>query len=161
MFWINASDGAIVSTIWIGLILGVLLSFGVCPSLILFLLYLTHLSVTTAGQDFLSFGWETLLMEITLAATILMATTPYNIFGWISLNFLVLRFHVQAGASKIWSKDKTWKEMTAISYHYLTQPLPNTIAWYFHKLPMGFHKVSAYMMFYMELIVPFLIFFYT
>lgn len=158
LFWISASDSALFVLVWSGIILGSLLAMGFYPPVILLLLYLIHLSLTSAGQDFLSFGWETLLMEITLATTLLVATTPFNIFGWISLNFLLLRFHIQAGTSKIWSRDKTWKELTAISYHYHTQPLPNTQAWYFDKFPMWFHKLSTLVMFYAEIIVPFAIF---
>lgn len=158
VLWLNASDATLLGLIWSGLILGILLMFGICAPIILLLLYIVHLSLTSAGQDFLSFGWETFLMEITIASFLMTATSPLNVFGWLSLNFLLLRFHVQAGASKLQSKDPNWANFTAISYHYLTQPLPNTIAWYFHKLPMWFHKFSVLMMFYVELLVPFAIF---
>lgn len=157
-FWLNASDFALFALVSLGIFLGVLLTLGIHPPLLLLLLYLIHLSLTAAGQEFLSFGWETFLMEITAAAFLVVATVPLNIFGWIGLNFLLFRFHVQAGVSKLKSRDPNWRNLTAISYHYETQPLPNTIAWYFHKLPMGFHKLSTLSMFYIELIVPFAIF---
>ena len=154
LLWLHASDKALLFLIWSGIVLGVLLMCGVFPPIILLLLYLTHLSLTSAGQDFLSFGWETFLMEMTVCLILLQTTHPFNGFGWICLNFLLLRFHVMAGASKLLSRDKAWANLTALSYHYLTQPLPNTAAYYFHKLPSWFHKVSAFLMFYIELIVP-------
>lgn len=158
LFWINASDTALFLLIGAGITLGLLLMFGVMPAVTLLLLYLIHLSLTSAGQEFLSFGWETYLMELTLGAILTIATTPYSIFGWIGLNLLLFRFHLQAGASKLLSGDPNWKNLTALSYHYLTQPLANTQAYYFHKLPLWFHKICALGMFYIELVVPFLIF---
>lgn len=158
LFWLNSSDVALLSLIWAGIALGGLLMLGVATPVVLLSLYVVHLSLTSAGQDFLGFGWETLLLEITAAACLMTATTPYNTLGWIALNFILFRFHVQAGASKLLSGDPTWRDGTAIAYHYFTQPLPNTIAWYAQKLPMWFHKLSTWITFYAELIVPLAIF---
>jgi len=158
LFWINASDTALFALVWSGIFLGILLMFGVYPPVVLLLLYLIHLSLTSAGQDFLSFGWETFLMELTIAAFLIISTAPLNFFGWLGLNFLLFRFHVEAGASKLLSRDKNWRNLTAIAYHYLSQPLPNTTAWYFHKLPLWFHKLSTLLMFFVELVVPFTLF---
>lgn len=158
LMWLNSSDTALYLLVWCGIVLGGLLMLGIYPAFVLLLLYLVHLSLTHAGQEFLGFGWETFLMEVTVALTLTLATEPYNLFGWIALNFLLLRFHIQAGVSKIFSQDKSWRNLSALSYHYFTQPLPNTTAWYFHKLPLWFHKLSALLMFYVELIVPLFIF---
>lgn len=158
LWWINSSDKALIALISIGIFLGVLLMLGFNPAILLPCLYIIHLSLTTAGQDFLSFGWETFLMEITVSTFLLVATTPYNILGWINLNFLLFRFFFAAGLSKIFSHDRNWRNLTAIAYHYLTQPLPNTIAYFFHKLPLKFHKISTFFMFFIELVTPFTIF---
>lgn len=158
LFWINVSDAALLALVWAGIVLGTLLLFGIATPAVLLLLYLVHLSLTSAGQDFLGFGWETLLLEITAAAFLMTATTPYNTFGWIALNFILLRFHLQAGASKLLSGDRSWRELTALKYHYLTQPIPNLAAWYFHKLPMWIHQLGVIATFYFELIVPLAIF---
>lgn len=158
LFWLNASDAALLALAWSGLILGALLMMGVWPSLLLILLYVIHLSLTSAGQDFLSFGWEMFLLEITLGMFLVISTTPYNMLAWIGFNVLLLRFYFQAGISKIFSQDPNWRNLTALWYHYLTQPLPNTLAWYFQKLPLWFHKFSALYMYFVELIVPWAIF---
>ncbi len=157
-FWLNSSDTALLCLMWVGIFLGSILLIGKGSALILFFLYLIHLSLTNAGQDFLSFGWETFLMELTFGAALVVATTPYSVFAWIGLNFLLFRFFVEAGASKLLSGDVNWRNLTALSYHYFTQPLPNTTAWFFHKLPMWFHKLSCLSMFFMEICVPFAIF---
>lgn len=159
IFWLNSSDPALFWGMAVGIILSLLLILGFFPWIILPLLYLLHLSTITAGQDFLSFGWEGLLLEITAQGFLLSLTTVPNLFVWISLNFLLFRFHLQAGTLKLLTGDKTWRDLTALSYHYQTQPLPNTIAWYMHKLPLWFHKLSTAVVFFIEIVVPFGIFF--
>lgn len=158
IFWLNSSDIALLAFVWSGIILSLLLMFGIMPALMLFLLFILHLSLASAGQDFMSFGWETLLIEITVCSMLLVSTSPPNLMAWIALNFLLMRFMIQAGASKLRAGDKNWWNLTALSYHYLSQPIPNTVAWYFDKLPMWFHKMSTLAMFWIELAVPLLIF---
>jgi len=47
------------------------------------------------------------------------------------------------GVCKYSTGDKTWRNLTAMSYHYETQPLPNAASWYIHHFPMWFHKFAA------------------
>lgn len=157
-FWLNSSDAALMAVIVGGTALSVLLMLGIFPWLMLILLYILYLSIVSAGQDFLSFGWEGFLLEITINTFFLSLVSPPNPMVWISINLLLFRFHLQAGAVKLQSKDKNWRNLTAIGFHYQTQPLPNTIAWYIHKFPMWFHKLSTLLMFFVELILPFGIF---
>lgn len=158
LFWINASDTALMALVWSGIAISILLILGIVPPLMLLLLYILHLSLVAAGQDFLSFGWELFLLEITCNTLFLSLTSPPNPFIWISLNLLLFRFFFQAGVSKIFSRDVNWRNLTAIWYHYQSQPLPNTIAWYVYKLPLGMHKFTTALMFFIELVVPFFIF---
>lgn len=157
-FWWSVSDTALIGLIWAGIFLGMLLACGYLSALVLILLFFIHLNLVTIGQDFLSFGWESFLMELTVGAALLIATVPYNLFAWVGFNFLLFRFFVEAGASKLLSGDENWRNLTATSFHYLTQPLPNTWAWYMHKLPMWFHKFSCGGTLFIELIIPFAIF---
>lgn len=158
LFWIDASDKSLISVVFLGVICSILLFFGVYPPLMILILYILYLSIIHVGQDFLSFGWELFLMEISINAFFLSLTTIPNPFIWISINFLLFRFHLQAGAVKLLSGDPNWRNLTALNYHYLTQPIPNTIAWYFKKLPLWFQKFSCLNMFIIELILPFGVF---
>ena len=63
-----------------------------------------------------------------------------------------------SGVVKLTSGDATWRDLSALTYHYQTQPLPNPLAWYAHHLPEGIHVVSAALMFFVELAAPFFIF---
>lgn len=154
VFWFNASDTALMAVTITGTILSMLLFLGIAPPVILLLVYILYLSIVSTGQDFLSFGWDMFLMEITINAIFLSCTDVPNLFMWISLNFLLFRFHFQAGTVKIQSGDKSWATLTATCYHYQTQPIPNTQAWFFHKLPRWFQKVSCLLVLVVEILIP-------
>ena len=155
LFWINSSDTMLLVIPALGTLLGLLLFIGIFPPIVLLCLIVLHLSILSVGQDFLSFGWEGFLLELSYNAFFLSLTNTPNLFVWISLNFLIFRFHFEAGTSKLESRDPNWRNLTAIKFHYQSQPIPNTIAWYIHKLPLIFHKASTFMMFFTELVVPF------
>ena len=159
LFWFNCSDPFLFGVIALGTTLSLLLAFGIFPPLMLLLLYVLYLSVITIGQDFLSFGWEMFLMEITVNAFFLSLTSVPNPLVWISINLLLFRFHFQGGVVKLQSGDPNWRNLTGIAYHYESQPLPNTIAWYVHKAPLWFHKFSCFLMLFIEIAVPFALFF--
>lgn len=63
-----------------------------------------------------------------------------------------------SGVVKLTSGDETWRNLTALTYHYETQPLSNWIAWYAHQLPLWAQKASCALMFVIELGAPFLVF---
>src|SRR5262249_33782344 len=54
--------------------------------------------------------------------------------------------------------DPTWRNLTALRYHYHTQPLPTVLAWYADKLPGWFQRASTFGVLAIELGTPFLIF---
>jgi hypothetical protein len=61
-----------------------------------------------------------------------------------------------SGVVKLRSGDPTWRALTALTYHYETQPLPTPLAWLAHQLPAWMHKMSCALMFAIELPVAFL-----
>jgi len=63
-----------------------------------------------------------------------------------------------SGAVKLLSGDEAWRGLTALRFHYETQPLPTRLAWYAHQLPGWFHSLSTVVMFGVELLAPLLIF---
>lgn len=158
VFWAGASDKALMAVPAVGSILACLLIAGFHPCVLLPILILMHISIITAGQDFLSFGWEMYFCEISYNTILISLTGDLNIFAWFSINLLLFRFHLKSGTSKLQSKDPTWRDLTALKYHYETQPIPNAIAWYFHKLPLWFHKFSTAAVLFLEIVVPFGVF---
>ena len=111
-------------------------------------------SLCTAGQEFLSYQWDVLLSEAGFLA-IFADDTPIRIWLFRWLTFRVMFY---SGVVKLTSHDPNWKNLTALHYHYETQPLPNPLAWYMDQAPMWIQKFSTAFTFAAELIAPFSIF---
>ena len=77
---------------------------------------------------------------------------------WL-FRLLVVKLMFLSGAVKLLSLDPTWWRLTALDVHYFTQPLPVAASWYAHHLPDWFHRLSVLIMFGVELVVPWLVFF--
>src|SRR6478672_10412039 len=61
--------------------------------------------------------------------------------GWHPLvlglfRWLLFRLMLLSGLAKLMSGDPTWRNLTALRYHYETQPLPTPLAWYANLLPL-------------------------
>ena len=57
-----------------------------------------------------------------------------------------------SGAVKIdESRSRLGGTSTALSYHYLTQPLPTPLAWYMYQLPLWFQRFSTGVVLFVEL----------
>ena len=158
IFWFKSTDWMLLVIPVIGTLLSLLLLLNIYPWIVLPFIFILYLSIVTVGQEFLSFGWESFLLEITFNAIFLSMTSIPNPLVWISLYLLLFRFHFQGGIVKLLSGDVNWRNLTAVGFHYQSQPIPNTIAWYAHKLPQSIQKISTAFMFFVELIVPFGIF---
>lgn len=155
VFWWNAGDLAIQSVCWAGAGLSLLLVFNLLPRLCLFLLYVLYLSLLYAGQAFMTFQWDTFLLEGGFLAILLSFATMPGI--WL-LRWLLFRFMFMSGVVKLISGDPNWWNLSALSYHFLTQPLPTPLAWYAAHLPLRLLIVATGAMFVVELILPFFIF---
>ena len=167
LLWIRRDDTALRAVCGTGIGLSALLILGVLPAPVLALLWACYLSLVTVGRPFLSFQWDILLLETGFLATFFApvqptlrlsrAAPPSPIVVWL-LRLLLFRLMFFSGVVKLRSGDRTWRDLTALSYHYETQPLPTPLAPYVHRLPRRFHVMSAAMTFVLELFVPFLIF---
>lgn len=76
---------------------------------------------------------------------------------WL-FRLLAVKLMFLSGAVKLLSLDSTWWQLTALDVHYFTQPLPVTASWYVHHLPDWFHRLSVLIMFAVELVVPWCLF---
>jgi predicted DCC family thiol-disulfide oxidoreductase YuxK len=155
VFWWNASDVAIQAVCWVGAGLSLLLVFNLRPRLSLLLLYLLYLSLLYGGQDFMTYQWDTFLLEGGFLALLLSFATVPGV--WL-LRWLLFRFLFMSGMVKLLSADPNWWNLSALSYHFLTQPLPTPVAWYAAHLPLSVLKVLTGGTFFVELMLPFLIF---
>jgi hypothetical protein len=166
LLWLSASDSALHALCWGGLAASILLIAGVLPGPCLVVLWVFYLSLTVAGQVFLSFQWDVLLLESGLLAVLLTPwgfrlaralDEPWAFAVWL-FRWLVFRLMFLSGIVKLTSGDPVWWSWKALDYHYQTQPLPAWTSWYMHQMPSWFGQLSVGVMFYAELVAPFLIF---
>ncbi|MDD1611801.1 MAG: lipase maturation factor family protein [Methylococcaceae bacterium] len=155
LFWFAASDRALRLVCYAGIAASVLLLLNVLLLPALILCYLLYLSVTVAGQDFLSFQWDVFLLEAGFMGIFLYWGSEIMVFLY---RWLIARFMFMGGLVKLASGDPTWANLTALNYHYLTEPLPSPLAYYAYFLPEWFHKLCVAGVFVIELIVPFFVF---
>ena len=154
VFWVNASDRALLAICWAGVAIAALVLVGFFERAGLALLFVLYLSLSSAGQEFLSFQWDALLIEVGFLAIFLGNS---RVVVWL-FRWLLFRLVFLSGAVKLLSHDPTWRGLTALSFHYWTQPLPNRISWYMAQLPAWFQKASTGVVLGVELVIPFLIF---
>jgi hypothetical protein len=167
LLWTGAGDGALTAWCAAGTALAVLLILGIAPAPVLFGLWAVYLSLATVCRDFLWFQWDGLLLEAGFLAVFLAplrlwsrpgSDPPPPRLAVFLLRWLLFRLMVSSAAVKILSGDPAWRSLTALRYHYETQPLPPWTAWYAHHLPGAAHTISAAGMFAIEGLAPFLIF---
>ncbi|MGO9608483.1 MAG: lipase maturation factor family protein [Verrucomicrobiia bacterium] len=165
--WFSASDAFLHFLCAGGTVLSVLLIFGVAPAPALVLLWLFYLSLSVVSDVFLGYQWDALLLETGLLAIffaplqlrpgLTREAPPSRTMLWL-LRWLLFRLMFASGVVKLAAHDLTWRGLTALTYHYETQPLPTWIGWYTHQCPVWFQKFSCGIMFAIELGAPFLIF---
>src|SRR6266511_2331313 len=165
--WWNFSDRFLQFLCWGGAALAVLLTVGIAPVPVLFLMWAFYLSLFGVCRVFLGYQWDILLLETGFLAVFIApfewlpqfppTTASSPIVLWL-LWWLLFRLMFSSGFTKLRSGDRTWRNLTALKYHYETQPLPPWTAWYMHQLPAWFHKMSVLVMFGIELLAPLLIF---
>jgi hypothetical protein len=127
---------------------------------------------------FLSFQWDILLLEtgfvaifvapLGLRSRFLADQHPPRLAVCL-VWWLLFRLMFESGIVKLtwnhWLKGpdgssmaNTWASLTALDFHYWTQPLPVWTSWYAAKLPSWFQKLSVVFVFVVELGLPWLIF---
>jgi predicted DCC family thiol-disulfide oxidoreductase YuxK len=155
VFWWNSGDLAIQAVCWAGAGFSLLLVSNVLPRTSLLVLYGLYLSLFYGGQVFMTFQWDTFLLETGFIALLMSLSTTPGI--WL-LRWLLFRFMFMSGVVKLSSGDPIWWNLSALSYHFTTQPLPTPLAWYAAQLPADVLKFAVVCMLFTELCLPFLIF---
>ena len=174
--WFNSSNAFLHFLCGGGVVLSVLLIFGIAPALSLVALFAFYLSLTIAGQTFLSFQWDILLLETGFLSIFLApwrlwpreliclpgspppaTAAPVSRAGLFLLKFLLFKLMLMSGIVKLTSGDDCWWNLTALDYHYWSQPLPTVFGWWADKSPEWFKHFSVAFCLVVEIIIPFFI----
>ena len=122
--------------------------------------------ILQAGQTFLHFQWDILLLETGVLAVLASPVSPgYEARGlsqdritlWL-VRWLLFRMMFASGAVKLTSGCDAWWGLTAMPTHYFSQCLPTPLAWYAATMPDWLHKLSVLSTFIIEIPLTFLFF---
>jgi hypothetical protein len=163
--WWNGSDAFLHFLCGAGALASLAVILGLVPAPALLLCWASYLSLCVAGQDFLEFQWDLLLLETGLLAVLLAPVKRWRMGSALEAHriarvlplWLLFRLVFSSGFVKLASGDAAWRNLTALAYHYWTQPLPTWTAWYASHHPLWFQKLSCVLLFAIELGAPFFI----
>ena len=161
--WFNSSNAFLHFLCGSGVVFSLLLILGIAPVLSLIALFVFYLSLTIAGQTFLSFQWDILLLEAGFLSIFLAPPQlwpkrgrepPVSRAALFLLKLLLFKLMVMSGVVKLTSGDDCWFNLTALDYHYWSQPLPTIFGWWADQHPEWFKKFSVAFCLLVEIIVP-------
>ena len=164
--WLDNSNGFLHLLCGSGVVISLALIIGIVPIVCLILLFVCYLSLVIAGQTFFHFQWDILLLETGFLAVFFAPTrlwldsreqTTVPWLGLLLLKLLLFKLLFMSGVVKLTAGDDSWWNLTALDYHYWSQPLPTVFAWFADKQPEGFKKFSVAACLAIEIVVPFFI----
>ncbi len=162
--WLASSDAALRALCWGGALASLGLILDLLPGPAALACWALYLSLCTVGGAFLSFQWDALLLEAGLIAVFLAPWSarrrdraPAPRAAWWLMRLLLFKLMLESGLVKLMSGDASWRHLTALTFHYWTQPLPTPLAWEMNRLPLWFQKASCAAMFAVELGAPWLL----
>src|SRR5438067_9577484 len=172
--WFNSSNAFLHFLCGGGAVLSLLLILGIAPALSLVGLFVFYLSLSIAGQIFFNFQWDVLLIETGFLSIFLApwqlwprelmwwpgsappaTAAPVSRAGLFLLKLLLFKLMLMSGVVKLTSGDDSWWNLTALDYHYWSQPLPTVFAWWADKSPEWFKHFSVAFCLVVEIVVPF------
>src|SRR5436190_15070991 len=169
--WFNSSNTFLHLLCGSGVLFSLLLIFGIAPAISLLALFILYLSLTIAGQIFFNFQWDVLLLEtgflsiffapwrlwprelkwwpgsfafaqIRRDKSLPATASPVSRAGLFLLKLLLFKLMLMSGVVKLTSGDHNWWNLTALDYHYWSQPLPTVFGWWADKSPEWFKHFS-------------------
>lgn len=166
LFWFAHSDAVLQLTAWVGLGLSCVVAAGYANAILMAVLWMLYMSFVHLGQDWYGYGWEIQLLETGFLAIFLCPLldgrpfpkrAPPVVVLWL---FRWLIFRIMIGAAFIKLRgDECWRDLTALYYHFETQPIPGPLSRLFHFAPHWMLQVGVLFNFLAELIAPWFAFY--
>jgi hypothetical protein len=165
LFWLAHSDRTLVAAAWFGFGLSCVAACGYANAVMMAVLWALYMSFVHAGQDWYGYGWEIQLLETGFLSIFLCPLfdgrpfpkhAPPVVVIWL-FRWLIFRVMFGAGLIKI-RGDTCWRNLTALYYHFETQPLPNSLSRWFHFLPRRILRGGVVFNHLAELVAPWFVF---
>ncbi|MBK7861579.1 MAG: lipase maturation factor family protein [Archangiaceae bacterium] len=161
LLWLSASDAALQAVCALCVTCSLLVLLDVAVPFALFGLFVGWASLVNVGQPFLSFQWDIMLCEAALLSIPYALRPRSEPEQWqrLLVGLLAAKVTLESGIVKLSAHDPSWwPDLTALTYHYWTQPLPAWTSVFVDRLPLSAQKISCAVMFVLELGFPLLAF---
>lgn len=115
------------------------------PTVCFIICWLCYLGIVLVGQTFLSFQWDILLVEVGFLCIFTNFSSSHikdSLCNW-GFRFLAFKLMFCAGVVKIQALCPTWEDLSALEYHFATQPISNPVSWFAHQLPPIFLRLGV------------------
>lgn len=130
-----------------------------------FALWSLYYSLFQVGQTFMTFQWDTLLLETGFLCIIVSpfginkdsprkGSSPSDAVKLWLVQWLLFRLIVTSPINKLSSGDPSWWNLKALSIHFQSMALPTPLAWYSHHLPAWLLKLTTAFSLGTELLLP-------
>lgn len=165
LFWWGASDGALIALAYVGVALSLVALAGYANAPVMLALWVIYGSYARVGQLWFGFGWEIQLLETGFLAIFLapvldprpLAARAPPLITIVLFRWLAFRIMLGAGLIKL-RGDACWRELSCLDHHFETQPLPNPLSPWFHRMPGLVHQAGVLFNHVAELGAPWLAF---
>lgn len=125
-------------------------------------LWVCQRSLMAVGGPWYGYGWEPQLAELGFHALFLVpllslsptySQPPLAVI--YTIRWYLFKIMMGAGLIKFKSRDRKWKDLSAMDSFYETQPVPNPLSRYFHWYSP--HKFEVLVNHFVEVVAPFLL----
>ena len=160
----TAEDNVLHLMIFTGSVLSFLMAIEASNKLLnsftFLILWVFYTSIFSMSSVFLGYQWDALLLEAGFITIFFAPIIPGIETGGVHvlvkqlIKWLNFRLMVASGLVKLFSECPTWWGLTALHYHFQSQPLPNAISWFAHQLPDWLKRLGVLDTFVVEIIMP-------
>jgi lipase maturation factor 1 len=167
LLWFGASNGALLTLCWLGLLASLLVTLNLWPRASLLICFLCYVSFVSVARDFSGYQSDGMLLEAGFIALFfapaglrpgLGEDNPPSRASLFLLQWEWFRIYFESGVAKIGSGDLAWRQFTAMDDYYQNGPLPTWIGWYVQHLPHWFHASATVYTLVTELLIVWMLF---
>ena len=167
LLWFGASNGALMTLCWAGLVASLLVTLNLWPRAGLLICFLCFVSFVSVARDFSGYQSDGMLLEAGFIALFfappglrpgLGQSNPPSRASLFLLQWEWFRIYFESGVAKIGSGDQAWRQFTAMDDYYQNGPLPTWIGWYVQHLPHWFHASATVYTLVTELLIVWMLF---
>jgi lipase maturation factor 1 len=163
--WLSSSDAMLqlLCALCFVAALGLLTNRALRPALVV--LWSCWLSLVAICHPWLSFQWDLLLVEVAFVSFFfappgwfLPRASEPTTAARVLLIWVGATLTLESGLVKLASGDPSWRDLTALTYHWWTQPLPTWTSVVLNELPRWVQQALCAVMFVLEVPMPLMAF---